>query len=342
MKTLLVLLFFAGPAVAEAVPGDSGGVEEAVRRFYAEDFESAEDLLLAAREQQPKSAEIAYYLGRVHLERGRHKDAVAEIERATRLDPASSTYQFWLGEALVERIDEVGFLFKLSVAKRMRAAYEKAVELDPDNLEARVAVARYHSEAPAIAGGDRARADAEIEAIRERDPALAHVTLALIHEQLDRIEPATLELEIAVVVDPESVQSWREAGFFYQRLERWHDARRAFEEVLARAPDDRAALYESARTAIAISDEQLRRAQRALEAYLEQEPGPGPVLLNEATPPSRAAAHHELGRVHERRGRPDLAAPRYRAAVALNAGDETARDALARVRGDCPLESEPD
>ena len=342
MKILLIfLILLAAPTTVarapEAVVPEAESFAEAVRRFHVQDFESAEKLLLMAREGRPKDAEIAFYLGRVYLEQSRFKEAVETIERAARLDPASSMYRFWLGEALVERVAEVAFLFKLRIARRIREAYEKAVELDPGNLDARVAVALYHSEAPAIVGGNPARADAELVAIGERDPALAHVTRGLIHERLGRLEPAEEHFRIAAEVDPESVPAWREAGFFYQRLERWDDAQRAFEEVLARAPDDPAALVQAARTAIAISDQQLRRAEQALRRYLRLEPAAAPLLLNEAKPTKRVDVLHQLGRLYERQGRPELAINEYRIAVELDAGDEEARDSLARVRGDCPL-----
>ncbi len=305
MRLPLILLFLSAPIMAEAPDRQVDTLADAVRQFHAQELEAAVELLLAIGKAQPESAEAAFYLGRVHLARGRPAAAVAALERSARLDPASSVYQFWLGEALVERIAEVPFFLKLAVAKRMRAAYEKAVELDADNLPARVAVARYHSEAPAVAGGSPATAEAQLEEIRRRDPALAHVARGLIHEQLGRPEPAAEEIEAAIEVDPESLVSWREAGLFYQRRQRWEDAQRAFDQVLAREPGDPVALYQAAHSAITISRRQLERAEQTLKAYLRLEPGPEPVLFCESEPPNRALARQRLGLVYARRDRPE-------------------------------------
>ncbi len=314
MRLLPILLFLSVPVLAETPDSQTGAgrcrgdacaaLAEAVRQFHAQELESAEEQLLGVRKARPEDASAAFYLGRVYLAQGRFEAAVSALERSTRLDPTSSVYQFWLGEALVGRIHEVPFLFKLGVANRMRAAYEEAVELDHDNLEARVAVARYHSEAPAVAGGSPAIAQEQLEEIRLRDPALAHVAQGLIHEQLGRPEPAAEEIETALEIDPESVISWREAGLFYQRRQRWEDAQRAFDQVLAREPEDPVALYEAAHIAIGISRRQLARAERTLEAYLRLEPGPDPVLLSEGEAPKRAVAHRRLGLVYQRQGRP--------------------------------------
>ena len=309
MRSLLVLLFLSTPNIfAETAQPQAGDLMEAVQLFRLQELEAAEALLLDLEKAQPESAEVTFYLGRVHLALGQAQAAVAALERATRLDPASSVYQFWLAEALVARIDEVAFVFKLGVANRIRAAYEKAVELDPDNLEARVAVARYHSEAPLIAGGNPATAQEQLAEIELRDPALAHVTQALIHERLGRPERAEEELETAVRVDPESVVAWRETGLFHRRRQRWIDAQKAFDEVLELEPSDPVALHEAARAALAISERQLARAAGALEAYLRLEPGPEPMVLSDSEPPKSSVARRRLGLVYKRQGRPELAA----------------------------------
>ena len=308
MRWLLALLLISIPVHAETADPRAGDLEQAVRLFRLQELDAAEALLLDLEKARPEDAEIAFYLGRVHLARGQAQVAVAALERATRFDPASSIYQFWLAEALVIRVDEMAFVFKLGIANRIRAAYEKAVELDPDNIEARVAVARYHSEAPVIAGGNPATAQQQLDEIGRRDPALGHVTRALIHERLDRPEEAEAELEMAVSVDPESTIAWRETGLFHQRRQRWEMAQRAFDEVLKREPSDPVALYEAARAALEISERQLARAAAALETYLRDEPAADPMVFSEAEPLKRSVAHQRLGRVYERQGRPELAA----------------------------------
>ena len=317
MRLLPILLLLTGPVLAETPSVDAGTLDEAVRHFHAQELDAAEALLLDLAEAEPENAEAAFYLGQVHLARGRTQEAVQAIERAARLDPASSAYQLGLAEALVQRIDEVAVFFKLPVANRMRVAYEKAVELDPENLAARVAVARYHAEAPPVAGGNPVTSEQQLEEIRRRDPALAHVATALIHERLGRLELAEEEITTAVTVDPGSVVGWRETGLFHLRRERLEEAQRAFDEVLARRPDDPVALYETARAALTLSERQLAQAELALQSYLRLTPQPGPRVYGESEPPRRAAAPQHLGRVYQRQGRSDLADRELEAAAGL-------------------------
>ncbi len=331
MRLLPILVFLLVPILAEAADPPDDPLASAIRHFHAQELDAAEASLLELRETQPGNAEAVFYLGRVYLAQRRSQAAVQALEQSARLDSESSTYQFWLAEALVARIDEVAVLFKLSIANRIRAAYEKAVELEPESLEARVAVARYHAEAPGVAGGNPAKAEQQLEEIRLRDPAMAHVTQALIHERLGRLEPAEEELATAVVVDPDSVVSWRESGLFYLRRQRPEEAQGSFDAVLARQPDDPVALFELARTAITLSERQLVRAGDALQAYLRLEPGPGPKVFGKNEAPRRTVAHQHLGLVYERQGRPDLAARELEAAAGLGESE-------AEERIDFPLD----
>ncbi len=325
MRLLPILLFLSGTILAETPDSQAGALAEAIRHFHAQELDAAEALLLDLEQAQPEHAEAAFYLGRVYLAQGRSQAAVQAIERSTRLDPESSTYQLGLAEALVARIDEVAVLFKLSVANRLRAAYEKAVELDPENLAARIAVARFHAEAPAIAGGNPATSERQLDEIRRRDPALAHVAQALIHERLGRLEKAEEELATAVVIDPDSVVSWREAGLFYLRRQRPEEAQWSFDEVLDRRADDPVALFEMARTAVTLSERQLARAEEVLQAYLRLEPGPGPKVFGDSEAPRHADAHQRLALVYERQRRPDLAARELTAAAGLGVVDAEER-----------------
>ncbi len=334
-RFLPILALLSGPILAETVappaeltPAELTTAEltAAVRHVHAQELDVAEVLLSGLEEAQPENAEVAFYLGQVHLARGRTEAAVRSIEHAVSLDPKSSSYWLALAEALVARIDEVAVLFKLQVANRMRVAYEQAVELDPENLAARVAVARYHAEAPPIAGGNPATAEQQLEEIGRRDPALAHVAKALIHERLGRLEEAEAELAAAVAVDPDSVVAWREAGLFHLRRERLEEAQRSFDEVVARQPDDPVALFELAGAALILSERQLARAETALQAYLLLAPGPGPRVYGEAEAPRRALVHQRLGWVYERQGRAELATRELEMAAGL--GDPEAEERI--------------
>ncbi len=61
---------------------------------------------------------------------------------------------------------------------RRRAEFERAVQLDPTNVPARVDLAQYYTEAPAIMGGGLDKARQQAEQVAKYDLAKAHLILA--------------------------------------------------------------------------------------------------------------------------------------------------------------------
>jgi len=59
-----------------------------------------------------------------------------------------------------DQINSVSIFSKLSVAKRSKAEFEKAAELDPDSAEAREALCEWYLQAPGFAGGSEDKAKA--------------------------------------------------------------------------------------------------------------------------------------------------------------------------------------
>ncbi len=172
--------------------------EIAVELYRDGELRRAEEILRQLRQSQPERAEVALYLGRVHFERQRYGEAVAELEAATVLDGAEVEHWLWLGRAMGEHVHEVLFLRKLPMAKRIHQIFLRAVELDPDSVRGHTALARFYSEAPAIAGGDRDRSLHHAAELIRLDPVEGHRLLSSIYLRFEEPEAATRELRAAI------------------------------------------------------------------------------------------------------------------------------------------------
>src|SRR5881227_1618087 len=97
----------------------------------------ARDALEASAKKEPQS--VAALLALAELRLAEHEGEKAEelVKQAIALDPKSSHAQFMLGRALGDQIDDVSIFSKMSYAKRLKAAFDLAAELDPDSAEAR-------------------------------------------------------------------------------------------------------------------------------------------------------------------------------------------------------------
>ena len=217
----------------------------------------------------PDNADIQFYLGRLALQRDDHVQAVAYLEKATALSPNDSRMHQRLGDAYGRSAQKAGFFAQLGWAGKCRTEYEKAVSLDPKNIDAHWSLMEFYRQAPGIAGGGNDKALAEAREIKRLDVARGRIAVASVF-----------------AADGKFAEAFQE-----------------FDEALQAKPGDYAALYQTGRLA-AISGQQLERGLAVLRQCLAQtppadQPGPAPVqwrignILEKKGDPAGARAAYE-------------------------------------------------
>lgn len=164
--------FANDPTASPAAPSDlpasfSFTPESAVERLRQEnatdpvgaELEAIEATLKQALKAEPKNARWHYGLGLVERERRNagtdeatrrpHADAYFKhLTEATKVDKKNADYFALLGEATMGTMKPGdGFMTMASVAGDARDAWEKAVELDPNHVEALYSLAMYEIQA---------------------------------------------------------------------------------------------------------------------------------------------------------------------------------------------------
>jgi len=187
----------------------------------------------------PQNADIQFYLGRLALQRGDQGKAVAYLEKAVSLTPTDARFHHRLGDAYGLSAQKAGLFSKMSLAGKCRAEYEKAVELDPKNIDARFALTGFYQNAPAIAGGGIDKAHAQAEEIRKLDANLGRMAVAGVYVVEKKYDRAYAEFEEALKVNPDDYV----ALFQYGRLsaicgERLDQGLARLQQCLARTPPE--------------------------------------------------------------------------------------------------------
>jgi len=180
---ILPLLFFGCGGLLRA---DS--TAQALELYKAKRFAEARTAFEQLIAAEPTNGSAAFYLGDMALTRDAPEEAVQWLEKATALTPNSSEYFRELGDAYGLSAQRAGLFSKLGLAQKSKAAYEHAVALAPEDLEARYSLFNYCRQAPSIAGGgmDQARVQAlEIQKRDELRGALALVELSVAEHKFD-------------------------------------------------------------------------------------------------------------------------------------------------------------
>jgi putative CocE/NonD family hydrolase len=268
--------------------------------------------------------------GRELLEQDEFDQAIAVLKRAVELQPDSSEHHLWLGRAYREKLDTASMFKKLGWSKKLRASYLRAVELDPDNIDARSSLASFYFNAPGIAGGSFDKGIAQALEVKQRDPLAGHTLLADAYAGKKDYAAAKREYHALIAIDPSDPTPRYRLGVVCQTEKSWDETFAAFEgAAAANGTDDGhemyrlAALYQIGRTGV-FSGEGLSDSAEALERYIASE-------RKSEQLPSAASAHWRLGMIYQRMDKGDLARAQFERALELEPDHEQAREALEEI-----------
>src|SRR5260370_1298886 len=146
---LLPPALLSARAAADGVRHDDN-LQAAHEAYEASDYPKAARLLQLAVEQHPRDAEVHLLLAKTYYETQQHDAAIASAEKAVALDPQSSLYHEWLGKVYGEKASHASMFSALSLAKKARKEFAKAVDLDEKNFSANQALIKFDCSAPGI------------------------------------------------------------------------------------------------------------------------------------------------------------------------------------------------
>lgn len=281
----------AGPAA------HAGALEEARAHVDARRFPEAEPLLAAEARRTPDVAEVHFLLGRVAITH--HQDAetaIGHFERAVALDGKVARYHLGLGGALGMKAAQAGLFGAMGLVPRVKAELERAVQLDPGSVDARLGLAQFYAMAPGFVGGSLERAREQALAVVRLDPVrggwllgfihahrkedreaearyrealavpgtsehkgMVHAALAALLARGKRAAEALAELQKYVALQPDRAPSHEALGGFYVEREEWALAAPHLERALALEPTYAPALFKLAQARAALGQRQEAR-----------------------------------------------------------------------------------
>lgn len=158
---------------------------------------------LTAPAAWPRDFQDFLQAGRDYYNHGKHDEAIKELQEAVRLQPNSSEAHLWLGRALGRKAEKSSRFRAAFIVGDVRRAFERAVQLDPSNVEARSDLLDFYLEAPGMFGGGVDKAKAQAEAIAQLNRAEGHSARARIAAKEKRYQDAEREYRLAAEANPQ-------------------------------------------------------------------------------------------------------------------------------------------
>lgn len=260
--------------------------------------------------------------GREALAKGELDKAVDLFEKALAAKPGSSEYHFWLGSAYGNQAMKANLLSQAGLAKKVRIEFEKAVQLDPKNMDARFGLIDFHLRAPGIVGGSHEKALEQAAAVKKIDSLAGRRAYARIYMRQKKTELARKELVEAVREHPSSAKAHTFLGNFLYNEKNYAGATHEFETAIKLDPSYMPAWFRLGQT-IAQSGPNYTRGEEALRKYLTYKP-----TYDE---PQHVGAWFWLGQLYEKQGKKDAARGAYQNALRLAPGEKDIVAAVKRV-----------
>jgi tetratricopeptide (TPR) repeat protein len=318
---LAALLFLSGwtlRSAAQALPLDA-----AKSAYEKGDYNKAIEILKGAAGKEPANGDIQLLLTKSYLESDQIENAVKSAEKAVAINPKSSLYHQWLGEAYGAKADHASVLSAYSWARKTQREFEAAVQLDERNFDAAQDLIEYDCTAPSIVGGGEDKAQPLIQKLMGLDAAEGHYSAGVCKAVKKDLSGADAEYAKALESKPKTAERIYDIGdYFLQRGqgEKLLEVAAAGELL---APNDPRGKYYRAVGWI-LKGEKYADAEKLLREYLEA----GPMR---STYPHPWNAHYWLGRLYAAQKNVAGAKSEYQEALKLNPKYKKAQEALKQL-----------
>ena len=226
-----VVAMVAIAALARAAGTD---LEQAEKAYQRTDYQTVLHTLLSV---SPKNGAVYALIGKAYYMEGEYKNSIGYWEKAVMEDPGNSGYYDWLGKAYGRRAEEVSFLTALPYANKTRASFEKAVALDPSNLEALGDLFEYYLQATGIVGGGVAKAEGIAVRIGRLSEAEYHYALARLAEKRKDMRAAEREYRSAMQLAPGDIGRTIDLAAFLAQHGRYQESDELFRAAAQIEPD---------------------------------------------------------------------------------------------------------
>lgn len=294
-------------------------LEKAKTLYENRKYEEVKTLLKGIEEDNKDFADAQYYLGRTAFDQKEYDEATDYFDEAIETKDNVADYYNWLGNTYGTIAQDANPIRQGMLAPKMKNAWEKAIELDAKNVEARASLIQYYTQAPGFMGGSFDKAKEVARQIIVLNPARGHREMGNVLVREKNFVEAEKEYLEMVRIDPSTTAG---LATYYMNQKQFDKAFSLFEEAVKKNPQDMGSMYQIGKTS-ALSGQKLDRGEECLKKYLTYSP--------KQSEPSHAGANMRLAQIYEKRGKKDEAKKLYETALKLDDNLKEAKEGLQRT-----------
>lgn len=262
--------------------------------------------------------------GRAAFQRGNYDLAADTLEKAVAATPNISEAHYLLGAAYGRQAQTAGIFKQMGLAGKAREHLERAVQLDPNHLDARWGLMEYYSKAPGIVGGSKVKAQQQAAEMMKRDRIVGHRAAAQLLLYDKKIDAARNEYLTGIKEQPNSPKAHYGLGTFYLVVDKNNKgATDEFETAVKLDPNFMPAWFQIGHLT-ALTGANFARGEQSLKKYLAYTP--------KSDEPPHTRAHFWLGQIYEKQGDRAAAKQEYAMSLKLNPNQKDVNETNSKLK----------
>ncbi|MCU0411324.1 MAG: tetratricopeptide repeat protein [Bacteroidetes bacterium] len=207
--------------------------------FRAGKVRDARTMLEQILDKDENNADAHYWMAAVLMHRDIRdlEGATDHIEEAIEHNPNNADYQFLLGGVYGQTAQSAGVFKQAFLAPKIKRAFLRAVELNPEHVDARIALAQYYLMAPGIMGGDDDEGFRQLDEVVKRNELRGRMAKAAMLERKKQTVDAENEWKALTTKYPDQWIPQKNFGYFLLRHQRADEALKPMGRYLDLRPD---------------------------------------------------------------------------------------------------------
>jgi len=209
--------------------------------FSQSDFEKAEKLFLQGKyalakpilenvlKDKPSDLKTLEYLGDIEGANKAWTKAMSYYDKLRKLKPNEANYHYKYGGCLGMKAKESNKFKALGMIDEIKASFEKAIQLNPNHIEARWALIELYLELPVIVGGSEKKAQKYANELLKISPVDGYLSKGRIDEYFERYKEAEKNYKQAIAVGGSKTSYQKLANLYKNKMNQPEKAKQLME-----------------------------------------------------------------------------------------------------------------
>jgi tetratricopeptide (TPR) repeat protein len=174
--------------------------EKAEKLYKDEKYALAKPLLLEEMKENATNIKALEYLGDIEAKNKSWDKALGYFRTLKQLNPKEANYFYKYGGCLGMKAKESNKFKALSMIDEIKISFEKAIQVNPNHIEARWALIELYLQLPGIVGGSEKKAQRYAAQLLIISPVDGYLAKGHIAEYFDRYAEAERNYVTAIAV----------------------------------------------------------------------------------------------------------------------------------------------